>query len=89
MPLQVRAKVGGGWGRVLAGGWVKWLVILSKVLRKAQGELGRGSVVGLLPVAHGVPSYVGLAGNLVRDGHSSRVLLIVSEYPVINRKKGL
>jgi len=42
MPLQDRAKVGGGWGRVLAGGWVQWLVMLPKVLRQAQDERGLG-----------------------------------------------
>jgi len=44
-PLQDRAKVGGGWGRVLARGWVMRLVMIPKTLRQAQGERGVGSVV--------------------------------------------
>jgi len=43
-PLQDRAKVGGGWGRVLARGWVMRLVMIPKTLRQAQG------VYGLLPL---------------------------------------
>jgi len=45
MPLQDRAKVGGGWGRVLAGGWVKWLIMIPKALRQTQDERRGGSVV--------------------------------------------
>ena len=55
MPLQDRAKVGGGWGRVLAGGLAGWK--------------NQGLWLGLLPVAHGVPSYQGLAMNLLRVRH--------------------
>jgi len=48
-PLQDRAKVGGGWGRVLARGWVMRLVMIPKTLRQAQGERGWGAVFFFVP----------------------------------------